>query len=135
MNRDPRAAIVFDDFEPGAILGETAEAFDPGLAESWQRIFGAPSPGASAMGAGIAVVLMMRAYLAVVAPRPPGNIHARQRFQLAGMPRPGERIRTVVTCAGKEMKRGRPHVELATEGTGEGGRPIYTGRMTLIWAA
>ena len=163
--------MTFDDFVPGAVLGETTEAFDPLLAAGWQRIFGtrlpdgegdaenggkagtAGTPGTpgtagdasaardpagesdAAQGAGIAVVMMMRAYLAVVASRPPGNIHARQGFTLAAPPQPGERIRSVVTCVGKEMKRGRRHVEFRTEGTGAGGRPIYTGRMALIWAA
>ena len=126
-----KPAIVYDDFVPGAVLGEATEAYDPALAAGWQRIFG-PQP---ADGAAIAVVMMMRAYLAVVAPRPPGNVHASQGFALAAEPRTGERIRTVVSCLGKEMRRGRRHVELRTEGTGEGGRPIYTGRMKLIWAA
>ena len=123
--------VTFDDFVPGAILGEAIETFDPALAAGWQRIFG-PLP---ADGAAIAVVMMMRAYLAVVAPRPPGNIHARQGFVLAAQPQPGERIRTVVACVGKEMKRGRRHVEFVAVGTGGAGRPIYTGRMNLIWAA
>jgi acyl dehydratase len=71
----------------------------------------------------------------VVAPRPPGNVQARQALALFGPPRVGERIRTVVTCVDKRIKRDRRQVDIRTEGTGEGGRPVYTGRMTLIWAA
>lgn len=133
-----KPVVTYDDFVPGAILGETTEVFDPALAEGWRRIFGArPEDGAggTAEAAGIAVVMMMRAYLAVVAPRPPGNIHARQAFGLSSPPRVGERIRTVVTCVDKRINRDRRQVDLRTEGTGEGGRRVYEGRMTLIWAA
>jgi hypothetical protein len=133
-----KAVVTYDDFVPGQILGETTESFDPALTDGWQRIFGArPEDGAggAAEGAGIAVVMMMRAYLAVVTPRPPGNIHGRQAFALVDAPRLGERIRTVVTCVDKQIKRDRRQVELQTQGTGEGGRLICTGRMTLIWAA
>lgn len=133
-----KAVITFEDFEPGTVLGESAEVFESALAQGWRDIFGdRPEDGAAgaAEGAGIAVVMMMRAYLAVVAPRPPGNIHAGQQFTLAAAPRIGEQLRTVVSCVGKELKRGRRHVVLRAEGTGDGGRPVYTGCMTLIWAA
>ncbi len=130
--------IIFDDFQPGRVLGEHVETYGPELASRWQHIFGnPPDEGADAAveGASVAVVVMMRAYLGIVTPRPPGNVHARQRFSLADPPRPGETIRSVVACVSKELKRGRRCVELQVRGTGEGGRSIYGGSMTLIWAA
>jgi hypothetical protein len=130
--------ITFEDFNPGAVMGESVEVFDEKLAQRWQKIFGdQPADGANgaAEGASLAVVMMMRAYLNVVAPRPPGNVHARQRFSLESPPRQGEAIRTVIACVEKAFKRERRYVELQARGTGEEGRPIFTGRMTLIWAA
>jgi hypothetical protein len=130
--------ITFEDFNPGAVMGESVEVFDEKLAQGWQKIFGdQPADGANgaAEGASLAVVMMMRAYLNVVAPRPPGNVHARQRFSLESPPRQGEAIRTVIACVEKAFKRERRYVELQARGTGEEGRPIFTGRMTLIWAA
>jgi hypothetical protein len=130
--------ITFEDFNPGAVMGESVEVFDEKLAQGWQKIFGdQPADGANgaAEGASLAVVMMMRAYLNVVAPRPPGNVHARQRFSLESPPRRGEAIRTVIACVEKAFKRERRYVELQARGTGEEGRPIFTGRMTLIWAA
>lgn len=130
--------ITFEDFNPGAVMGESVEVFDEKLAQGWQKIFGdQPADGANgaAEGASLAVVMMMRAYLNVVAPRPPGNVHARQRFSLESPPRQGEVIRTVIACVEKAFKRERRYVELQARGTGEEGRPIFTGRMTLIWAA
>ena len=132
------AVITFEDFKPGAVMGEGVEVFDEKLAQRWQKIFGdQPADGANgaAEGASLAVVMMMRAYLNVVAPRPPGNVHARQRFSLESTPRQGEAIRTVIACMGKELKRERRYVELQAWGTGDEGRSIFTGRMTLIWAA
>jgi hypothetical protein len=41
----------------------------------------------------------------------------------------------VIACVEKAFKRERRYVELQARGTGEEGRPIFTGRMTLIWAA
>lgn len=130
--------ITFEDFNPGAVMGESVEVFDEKLAQSWQKIFGDQSvdgANGAAEGASLAVVMMMRAYLNVVAPRPPGNVHARQRFSLESTPRQGEAIRTVIACVEKEFKRERRYVELQAWGIGEGGRSIFTGRMTLIWAA
>jgi hypothetical protein len=130
--------ITFEDFNPGAVMGESVEVFDEKLAQGWQKIFGdQPADGANgaAEGASLAVVMMMRAYLNVVAPRPPGNVHARQRFSLESPPRQGEAIRTVIACVEKAFKRERRYVELQARGTGEEGRPIFIGRMTLIWAA
>ena len=130
--------ITFDDFQPGAVLGENVQTFDPELSMRWRGIFGdQPEDGARGVveGASMAVVMMMRAYLGIVTPRPPGNVHTRQRFSLTEPPRQGESIRSVVTCMSKELKRGRRYVELQVQGTGEGGRSIYGGGMTLIWAA
>lgn len=130
--------FTFERFEPGAVLGEATVTFDAALAQGWQRIFGAGAEdgaNGAAEGAGVAVVMMMRAYLGVVTPRPPGNVHSRQRLSMRGVPRKGEAIRTVMRCESKELKRERRYVELRAIGTGDGGRLIYDGRLTLIWAA
>ena len=83
----------------------------------------------------MAVVAMMRAYLHVVAPRPPGNVHARQQLQMHALPRLGESMRIAVTCAGKELRRERRYVDLRVRATGEGGRALFEGLLSLIWAA
>lgn len=127
--------ILWEDFQPGASLGEITQPFEAALSQAWQGIFGRDGAGGPAEGAGIAIAMMMRGYLGVVAPRPPGNVQARQRFTLEAVPRPGEAIRTVVTCLSKEIKRERRYLDLEVRGTGTGGRAIYGGILTLIWAA
>ena len=132
------APILFEDFQPGALMGERMEVYDDQQARRWQAIFGdQPAQGANGApeGASMAVVNMMRAYLHVVTPRPPGNVHARQQLRMHGIPAQGESMRVAVTCAGKEIRRERRYVELDVTGTGDGGRKLFDGRISLIWAA
>lgn len=132
------APILFEDFQPGALMGESVQVYDAGQARRWQAIFGSqPEDGADGPVEGVcmAVVNMMRAYLDVVVPRPPGNVHAKQKLQMHGVPVQGESMRVRVVCAGKEMRRERRYVELQVSGVGEGGRKLFDGLITLIWAA
>lgn len=127
--------ILWEDFQPGAAMGEFTLTFDERMAAAWQAIFGKDSAGSPAEGASIALAAMMRAYLTVVAPRPPGNVHARQRFTLEAVPAQGEAIRTLVTCGDKELKRERRYVDFHVRATGAGDRPLYSGILTIVWAA
>ena len=126
--------ILFEHFQPGAVIGETTEVFSPQLADRWHQIFG-NAQQTRAQGASLAVVMMMRAYLAVVSPRPPGNVHARQRFTLQRLPEQGESVTTRITCLSKELRRERRYVELEAHGRNASGAPMYRASMTLIWAA
>lgn len=130
--------ILFEDFVPGVLMGEHVEMYDARQARRWQAIFGdQPGQGANGgpEGASMATVNMMRAFLHVVAPRPPGNVHARQQLRMHGVPQAGESMRISVTCAGKEIRRERRYVELEVSGTGKGGRRLFDGRLSLVWAA
>lgn len=129
--------MLFDDFQPGQALGDHQEVFDQSLAASWRSLFGlapgrSPHPGELPS---LAVALAMRAYLSVVSPRPPGNVHARQQFQMLAMPEVDETIVTSVICVGKEYRRERRYVDIQVEGRGRDARPLFVGEMSLIWAA
>ena len=127
--------ILWSDFQPGTALGEFTVVFDEDMAAAWRAIFGAASAGGPAEGASIALAAMMRAYATVVVPRPPGNVHARQQFTLDAAPTQGEAIRTVVSCAAKELKRERRYVDFHVAATGAQGRALYSGILTIVWAA
>lgn len=130
--------ILFDDFVPGMPMGEHVQVYDIEQAQRWQAIFGnQPDDGADGPveATCMAVVFMMRAYLSVVTPRPPGNVHARQQVRMHGIPEQGESIRVSVVCVGKEIRRERRYVELEVSGIGDGGRKLFDGLITLIWAA
>lgn len=135
MKVDP---ILFDDFRPGVPMGEYEEVYDAQQAGRWQTIFGSTAQknaNAASESASMAVVAMMRAFLHVVSPRPPGNVHARQQLQMHALPRLGETMRIAVACAGKEIRRERRYVDLSVRATGDGGRALFEGRISLIWAA
>lgn len=135
MKVDP---ILFDDFQPGMPMGEYEEVYDAQQAGRWQTIFGSSAQedaNAASEAASMAVVAMMRAFLHVVTPRPPGNVHARQQLQMHALPRLGETMRIAVACAGKEIRRERRYVDLGVRATGDGGRALFDGRISLIWAA
>lgn len=130
--------ILFEDFTPGALMGECEQVYSVEQAQRWQAIFGASAQDgahSAAEGASMAVVNMMRAYLEVVTPRPPGNVHAKQHLKMRSTPDTGETIRVAVRCVSKEMRRERRYVELGVTGSGEGGRALFEGLITLIWAA
>lgn len=131
-------AVLYEHFVPGTLLGEHVEIYTDAQAHRWQSIFGLP-PDTASGGAGeqasMAIVMMMRAYLNVVTPRPPGNIHARQQLHLQGLPRPGESVRLVVRCLAKSLRRERRYVDLQVDGHSAEGRPLFRGVLTLIWAA
>ena len=129
--------VLFDDFKAGQPIGSHALEYDDTLVQRWQHIFGAGNDtlGGAAEAASVATILMMRAYLEVVSPRPPGNIHARQVIEFATLPKPGDRLTIHIDCSSKEMKRGRRYVELSARAENEGGVPIFQGVLTLIWAA
>lgn len=127
--------LTYDWFEPGALLGEWENTLDTELLAHWQSIFGQSAADRPAQAAGVTVVCMMRAYLSVVCPRPPGNIHTRQKFSLINMPVKGETILSRIWCEDKEKRKGRNYLYLETRGFGQEERPLYEGQMSLIWAA
>ena len=125
--------ITFDSFTPGEVMGSSAEVLDAAKLRAWSALF--PEDDLDGvMPHGMVAAIAMRAYAAVVQPRPPGNIHAVQRFDLFRLPRAGERLVTTVTCIGKEVRKDRLRVTLLMDTGGEEG-PAFRGRMTVLWAA
>ncbi len=126
--------ILFEDFVPGALMGEREEVYDAAQAARWQSLFGGSGDDA-AEAASMAVISMIRGYLNLVTPRPPGNVHARQQLRMRGLPQPGESIRVAVRCLGKEVRRERNYLELEVSGSGAQRRALFDAQLTLIWAA
>jgi acyl dehydratase len=127
--------ILYVDFPVGQAMGDMTETPTDAQCEKWAKLFPWDAPSAELVPAGMATVLMMRAYLQVVSPRPPGNLHARQQMRLHDPIRRGEAVTTSITCASKELKGERRMVVLNAQGRGEGGRLLFDGVITLYWAA
>lgn len=71
--------ILWEDFQPGASLGEITLGFEDRLSQAWRDIFGHGHANGPAEAAGVAVAMMMRGYLGMVTPRPPGNVHTSEQ--------------------------------------------------------
>lgn len=132
-----RERILFDDFQPGTVMGQHVDVLDDALYQAWRDIFGLPPSAQPHAGAlpSLALAWAMRAYLAVVTPRPPGNVHARQQFHMQALPEVGETIATTVSCVRKEIRRERRYVDIQVAATGRAQRALFSGEMSLIWAA
>ena len=127
--------LTFDSFQPGASMGRFAEAIDAGTLAAWRQLYPWDAAPEGELPRGFATVLLMRAYMRILRPRPPGNIHARQQLELLEGIALGEEVTTELVCAAKELKRERRYVELACRASGNAGRPLFEGRMSIIWAA
>jgi len=125
--------ITFDSLCPPQLMGARTLVLDAATLGAWRALFPDDETG-DAMPHGMVAAITMRAYAEILQPRPPGNVHAAQRFDLLRLPRAGERLTTTVTCLAKEMRKGRAWVTFGVETEGAGG-PAFRGRMTMIWAA
>ncbi|HYG85413.1 MAG TPA: hypothetical protein VD978_04075 [Azospirillum sp.] len=125
---------TFDNLPVAVTLGSRELTLTEDLMDAWLRLF-PEDRNDGRMPAGMVAVVSIRAYADVVAPRPPGNVHGAQRFEIVKPPRIGERLVTAVACRGKEIKRDRRWVHLATDTVGDDGTPRFRGHMTILWAA
>lgn len=127
--------LTFERFKVGASFEPWLETPSTQMIDSWQKLYGDSLGDRGELPSGMATVMMMRAYMHRVGPRPPGNIHARQQMTLLGPICQGDAITTVLRCIHKEMRKERRFVTLAAEAHNQRGEPCFTGVMTLIWAA
>jgi hypothetical protein len=125
--------ITYDSFVPGRVMGMCETVLDSAALRAWHALFPEDDLG-GVMPHGMAAAIAMRAYAEILRPRPPGNVHAAQRFDLLRLPREGERLATTLTCLARERRRGRPWITLGMETVGAAG-PAFRGRMTVVWAA
>lgn len=127
--------ILFADFVPGASMGEMTETVSEAQLGQWAALYPWDAPKDGIVPGGLATVLIMRAYLQVVSPRPPGNLHVRQQMRLHAPMRAGDPVTTRIECGTKELKGERRKLELLATGRGGGGSLLYEGVITLYWAA
>ncbi len=130
---------VFDRLQPGMLLGSHDDQVDSAALEAWQAIYGGLDlhDTGQRVPSAFASVLVMRAYLAVVSPRPPGNIHRMLSVRsLAPLPR-DRPLRTTVSCIARELKGDRRLVRFRTECHAlEDDAPLLVvGELELLWAA
>ncbi|MFN3449163.1 MAG: hypothetical protein ACK44F_10740 [Roseococcus sp.] len=126
--------LTFDAFRPGQDFGAHSFTLDRAVFAAWTALF-PHDPATDTMPQGMTAPVFMRAYAALLQPRPPGNVHGAQRVEIIRLPRLGETLRTAIACAGKERKGERRWVTLEGVATGAYGAPAFRARMTVLWAA
>ena len=127
-----RAPWTYDDFQPGEPLGETSLTLDEERIGHWSAIYGPPVEE-DTVPSGLLMAALMEAYLATVAPRPPGNIHASQRLVFGAPARPGDRLDAAVTCLAKEVRKSRGWVTFGVD-LRRAGEAVLFGEVRVVWA-
>ena len=127
---------VYDRFEVGKLVGSSSETVGELMLGHWACLYPWDVPAESGpVPAGLLSVLMMRIYQTVLAGRPPGNIHGSQKFVITALPEPGETVDGSLRCLSKTPRGERRFIDFEFSATGRGGRALFTGVMTMIWAA
>jgi hypothetical protein len=126
--------FLFETFTPGVVIGTRSLTLDSAFVERWLSLFPEDRDG-DRMPVGMTAAVMIRAYSDVLQPRPPGNVHGAQRFEIARLPRIGDTLVTTIACDSKELKGERRWVRIASETRRDDGTTMFTGLMTTLWAA
>ena len=127
--------LRFDSFEPGRVYGSNTETLGDALLERWAALYPWDRPAAGRAPAGIATVLTMRAYMIVLQPRPPGNVHAGSTMRHPAPIVPGARVTTEIRCIDRQLKAGRRFVDIGSRSVDDAGHLVADGTMRLVWAA
>lgn len=127
--------LLFEGFTPGRDFGEAVLRLDERLIRRWVKLYPQDAECLPAVPEGMASVVIMRAYIDRCGPRPPGNVHTSQSFHMQQPLTLGDTLRTRMTCAAAEMKKGRGWVTIGSETRNDAGTVLFTGEMRLIWAA
>ncbi|RXV59155.1 hypothetical protein C6W92_15685 [Roseovarius sp. A46] len=128
---------TFADFHPGHSFGEMSITLDPDRLAKWDAIYGGGSKSddtSRPLPRGLLVTCMMEAYLGLIQPRPPGNIHAGQSLNFGtGHVRLGDTVTLKATCRDKTERKGRGWVTFALTVT-RGAETLLSGDVRSIWA-
>ncbi len=74
-------------------------------------------------------------FMEILPERPPGNVHAGQKFWISRLPQLHDRMTTTFRCLSKEEKGNRRWLNFGSDTVDAGGRLLFRGQMTTIWAA
>lgn len=103
------------------------------LVDAWCSVYGICREGGR-MPVGMTSVISIRSFMALIPFRPPGGIHASQRFVIRELPSIGEVLHTTLVCARKAERGGRLWVDLEMQSAGQDGRPLFHGTHVALWA-
>jgi len=80
-------------------------------------------------------MLLMRAFLTIVSPRPPGNLHVGQTYSVSRLPPADRPMLASAVCSAKEIRKGRMIAQFGvTLSDMPGIVPMVSGISTIFWA-
>jgi hypothetical protein len=126
---------TFDRFEAGQALGRHRETLDEASVREWLALFPGDRDFLPWMPPGLAIALVMRAYMHVLAERPPGNVHAGQDLEIVRLAEIGSPLTTALACAERTLAKGRRRIAFEATTTGDDGAVFFRSRVAMIWAA
>ena len=128
---------TFSDFRPGYHFGEMSITLGADRLSQWKAIYGSGPDGkdvAQAVPHGLLVTCMMEAYLGLIQPRPPGNIHAGQSLVFGpGRVRLGDTVTMTASCLDTAERKGRGWVTFEVI-VSNGSETLLRGAIRTIWA-
>jgi hypothetical protein len=127
--------MTFADFQPVSLLGESDFEFTDETMGEWSALFPDDRASLPKMPPAMIAMVFMRAYVKIVNERPPGNVHAGQKFWVSRLPKLGDRLTTRLSCTGKEIKSNRRWVTFDANTVDAAGQLLFRGQMKTIWAA
>ena len=122
--------FVYDTYEPGKVYGTDQFQITRAVIEGWFAVYPQDS-FANSMPEGLVVLIQQQAYKRIVAPRPPGHVQGRQRFQVHSSPIVGSIIYTDVSCISKQIRKERRWVEMGFRGHANDVE-VYSGINTIL---
>ena len=96
----------FAGFTPGEQIGARDYQLDRKVLDAWVGLFPEDDNG-DLMPAGMVAGVTISAYSSILQPRPKGNVHGAQRFEIKKLPKVGDVLTTTLSCLDKELKRER----------------------------
>lgn len=125
----------WDYFEIGQLIGCKRLVLCDGILEQWSAIYG-PVHDQEHLPMGAVPFLLMRAYAAIVTPRPPGNLHVGQSCTLRELPRMDTELQASAACIHKEIRGERRVVKFEVKiCEARSNEPLISGISTMFWAA
>lgn len=125
----------YERLDVGADLGARDEVVGDEMLERWLDILPGDRVFLPFIPPGLATAVVMRAYMHILADRPPGNIHFGNAMQIVRMAPAGARLRTRLRCIDKAERKGRPAVSFEALTDGRDDAPFYRSRIDMLWAA